>query len=122
VEEKHVALPQTLAAQAVPGAEAFPPLSLVRNTATLGREDIEGLATALLDLGSGYEAALRTVISMQRLLERVRRCEHVSPEATLLLQEMSRQMARLSEGSLTVTTELQEAQQRIQAMQGDPGD
>jgi hypothetical protein len=117
-----VALPQALAAQAVPAAEAFPPLSLVRKTTTWGREDIEGLATALLDLGSGYEAALRTVITMQRLLERVRRREHVSPEATLLLQEMSRQMAQLIEGDLTVTTQLQGAQQRIQAMQGDLGE
>ena len=55
-------------------------LSLVKPASTLRRDDIEGLATALLDLGSGYEAALRTVISMQRLLERVRRSEDVSPE------------------------------------------
>lgn len=114
-----MAPPQALAAQAARIVETFPPLSLVRNTTTLGREDIEGLATALLDLGSGYEAALRTVISMQRLLERVRRREQVSPEATLLLQEMSRQMTRLIEGGVTVTTQLQAAEQRIQAMQGD---
>jgi hypothetical protein len=117
-----VALPQALAAHAARPVEPLPHLSLVRNTTPPGREDIEGLATALLDLGSGYEAALRTVISMQRLLERVRRCEEVSPEAALLLQEMSRQMTRLMEGGAGIATHIQAAGARIHAMQGDPGE
>jgi hypothetical protein len=67
------------------------------------------MATALLDLGSGYETALRTVMSVQRLLERVRRCEDVSSEATLLVQEMSRQMIGLSEGAAAIAACLQAA-------------
>jgi hypothetical protein len=102
--------------------EALPHLSLVRHAATPGREDIEGLASALLDLGSGYEAALRAVLSIQRLLERVRRCEEMSPEAALLLQEMSRQMTRLVEGGATIATHLHAAAARTHAMQGDLGE
>lgn len=60
--------------------------------------DIEGLVASLLDVCSGYEAALRTVIAMQRNLERVRRCREVSPEAALLLQEIARQLEGLREG------------------------
>ena len=63
----------------------------------LPQSDIEGLVASLLDLSSGYEAALRTVISMQRNLERVRRCREVSPEGTLLLQEIGRQLEALRE-------------------------
>lgn len=59
--------------------------------------DIEGLVASLLDLCSGYEAALRTAISMQRNLERVRRCRDLSPEAALLLQEIARQLEGLRE-------------------------
>jgi hypothetical protein len=62
--------------------------------------DIEGLVAALLDLCSGYEASLRTVISMQRNLERVRRCREVSPEAALLLQEIARQLEALRESGV----------------------
>ena len=116
-----MAPPHALAAQARP-VDPLPHLSLVRHTTTPDREDIEGLATALLDLGSGYEAALRTVLSMQRLLERVRRCDELSPEAALLLQEMSRQMTRLMEGGTAIATHIQAAGERIHAMQGDPGD
>jgi hypothetical protein len=60
--------------------------------------DIEGLAGSLLDLCSGYESALRTVISMQRNLERIRKCREVSPEAALLLQEIARQLEVVREG------------------------
>ena len=60
--------------------------------------DIEGLVAALLDLCSGYESALRTVISMQRNLERIRKCREVSPEAALLVQEITRQLEGLREG------------------------
>lgn len=62
--------------------------------------EIEGLVGSLLDLCSGYEASLRTVISMQRNLERVRKCREVSPEAALLLQEITRQLESLREGGL----------------------
>jgi hypothetical protein len=97
-------------------------LSLVRTATTLSREDIEGLATALLDLGSGYESALRTVIGMQRLLERVRRSEDISPESALLLQEMSRQIATLVDCSAAMTRCLDAAGGRLSAMKGDRGE
>jgi hypothetical protein len=122
VEDKYVAPPHALAAQAARPVEPLPHLTLVRSTTTPGREDIEGLATALLDLGSGYEAALRTVLSMQRLLERVRRCGELSPEAVLLLQEISRQMTRLMEGGAAIATHTQATGERIHSMQGDPGE
>src|SRR5687767_15724778 len=96
-------------------------LSLVKSASTLRRDDIEGLATALLELGSGYEAALRTVMSMQRLLERVRRSEDISPEAALLLQEMSRQVSALTECGDAMTRCLENAGGRLLAMKGDRG-
>jgi hypothetical protein len=94
-------------------------LSLVRSATTLRREDIEQLATALLDLGSGYESALRTVIAMQRLLERVRRAEEILPESALLLQEMSRQVATLTDCSAAMAQCLEAAGDRLGAMKGD---
>ena len=94
-------------------------LSLVKTTPALRRDDIEGLAVALLDLGGGYETALRTVLSIQRLLERVRTSGEVSPECSLLMQEMSRQIAALSEGSAAVTRCLDTAATRLAAMKGD---
>jgi hypothetical protein len=94
-------------------------LSLVKSASTLRRDDIEGLATALLDLGGGYEAALRSVMSMQRLLERVRRSEDVSPESGLLLQEMSRQIAALNECSATMARCLDSTRRLLSSMKGD---
>jgi hypothetical protein len=94
-------------------------LSLVKHASTLCRDDIEGLANALLDLGSEYQSALRTVMSMQRLLERVRRSEDVSPESALLLQEMSRQVATLTECSSATTRCLETAGGRLSSMKGD---
>jgi hypothetical protein len=94
-------------------------LSLVKSASTLRRDDIEGLATALLDLGGGYEAALRTVMSMQRLLERVRRSEEVSAESGLLLQEMSRQVASLTERSAAMARCLDSARGLLSSMKGD---
>ena len=78
--------------------------------------DIEGLVAALLDLCSGYESALRTVISMQRNLERVRRCREVSPEATLLLQEITRQLEALRESGVTVDDRLGAAALHLDAI------
>jgi hypothetical protein len=97
-------------------------LSLVKATPTLQRDDIEGLAAALLDLGGGYETALRTVLSIQRLLERVRISGDVSPECVLLLQEMSRQIATLTDGSAAVTRCLETAASRLAVMKGDRGE
>jgi hypothetical protein len=97
-------------------------LSLVRTATTLSREDIEGLATVLLELGSGYESALRTVMGMQRLLERVRRSEDISPESALLLQEMSRQVATLVDCSVALTRCLDTAGGRLSAMKGERGE
>jgi hypothetical protein len=97
-------------------------LSLVRTATTLRREDIEELATTLLNLSSGYEAALRTVIGMQRLLERVRRSEDISPESALLLQEMSRQVATLVDCSAVMARCLEATGGRLSAMKGDRGE
>jgi len=97
-------------------------LSLVKPSSTLRRDDIEGLAAALLDLGSGYEAALRTVISMQRLLERVRRSEDMSPESALLLQEMSRQVGALAECGAAMGRCVHNASGLLIAMKGDRGE
>ena len=65
-------------------------LTLVKQASTLRREDIEGLAAALLDLASGYESALRTVMSMQRLLERVRRSEEIHSFPTRRSSDLDR--------------------------------
>ncbi len=97
-------------------------LSLVKQASTLRPEDIEGLAAALLDLGSGYESGLRTVISMQRLLERIRRAEHVSPESALLLQEMSRHFAALRDSGSALRTCIDHAGACLSAMKGDQGE
>jgi hypothetical protein len=97
-------------------------LSLVKSATTLRRDDIEGLAAALLDLGSGYESALRTVLTVQRLLERVRTSEDVSPECALLLQEMSRRVAELTEGSAAMLECLNAVGGRLSAMKGDRGE
>ena len=94
-------------------------LSLVKSTPSLQRDDIEGLAAALLDLSGGYETALRTVLSIQRLLERVRISGEVSPECVLLLQEMSRQVATLTDGGAAVTRSLETAASRLAVMKGD---
>ena len=94
-------------------------LSLIKSASTLRRDDIEGLATALLDLGGGYESALRTVMSMQRLLERVRRSEDVSAESGLLLQEMSRQVAALTECSAAMARCLDSTRGLLLTMKGD---
>ena len=74
---------------------------------------IQALATSLLDLCSGYETALRTVISMQRNLERIRGCEEVSPEAALLLQEIARQLEGLSHGHAGLTARLPGTSQHL---------
>jgi hypothetical protein len=94
-------------------------LTLVKQASTLRRDDIEGLANALLDLGCEYEAALRRVMSVQRLLERVRQSETISAESALLLQEMSRQIAALTESSETMTGRLATAGGRLSAIKGD---
>jgi hypothetical protein len=97
-------------------------LSLVKPATTLRRDDIEGLAAALLDLGGGYESALRTVLTVQRLLERVRKSEDVSPEAALLLQEMSRRVAELTEGSAAMIECLEAVGARLSGLKGDRGE
>ena len=97
-------------------------LSLVKSATTLRRDDIEGLAAALLDLGGGYESALRTVLAVQRMLERVRKSEDVSPECALLLQEMSRQVAELTGSSAAMLGCLNAASGRLSAMKGDRGE
>jgi hypothetical protein len=85
----------------------------------LSQRDIEGLASALLDLCSAYEGALRTVISMQRNLERVRHSDELSPEASLLLQEVSRQLAGLRDGETILGDRLRTAGRQLVAVIGD---
>ena len=71
------------------------------------RQDLDRMSASLLDLCSGYESALRTVMSMQRHLERVRCSEQVSPEAVLLLEEISRQLQDLTGRSGEVSERMQ---------------
>ena len=97
-------------------------LSLVKPATTLRRDDMDGLAGALLDLGGVYESALRTVLTVQRLLERVRTSEDVSPEGALLLQEMSRRVAELTDGSTAIIGCLETVNGRLSAMKGDRGE
>lgn len=81
-------------------------------------ESIQGLAGSLLELCSSYESALRTVISMQRNLERVRRCEELSPEAALLLEEIARQLQGLADGHSNLTGRLQMTGQHLEHVDG----
>jgi hypothetical protein len=106
----------------VPPPSLAPPahLSLVRTASPLRRDDIEELTTLLFDLGSGYECALRTVLSMQRLLERVRRSDDLSPESALLIQEMGRQVGALADGSTAIARCLEAAGKHLAGMKGDP--
>jgi hypothetical protein len=43
---------------------------------------------------------------MQRNLERIRKCREVSPEAALLLEEITRQLESLREGRATLEDRL----------------
>ena len=85
-----------------------PPLEDTRpasNTETEGARaarHIDALVAAVLDLGSGYEHALRTILCVHKLLERVRRCGAGSPEGALLVQEMSRYLASLRDSAVAV--------------------
>lgn len=63
---------------------------------------IDALVAAVLDLGCGYEHALRTILCVHRLLERVRCCGPASPEGTLLVQEVSRCLASLRDSAVAV--------------------
>lgn len=84
-------------------------------------QDIDGLASSLLDLCSGHEIALRTVIAMQRNLERVRRCGEASPERSLLLQEIARQLDGLREGCATLADRMGGADHRLDALRDAAG-
>ena len=108
-----MAPPHALGATASRRSDGHPTIALVNRREALPGEEIEGLAAALLDLGSGYEAALRAVLSMQRMLERVRRSGEVSPEAALLIQEMSRQCQGLVDGAASIERCLDTTGQRL---------
>jgi hypothetical protein len=82
----------------------------------LTRTDVERLAESLLDLGQHVEHALRTVMSMQRSLERVRRCDELSPEGALLLQEMARQVDSLARGQSGLDERLRATARQIAAV------
>lgn len=83
------------------------------------QRDIDGLAMALLDLESGYEQALRTVLSVHRMCERVRHATDASPDAGLLIGEMSRQMTVLGDGAGTLRDRLNAASRRVATLQRD---
>ena len=107
---------------------SIPPLQSATATAVIEQfplrhrrvcpENIQALATSLLDLGGGYEAALRTVISMQRNLERIRLCDEMSPEAALLLEEMARQLQGLADAGGVMSNRLQIAERHLQSIEG----
>jgi hypothetical protein len=59
---------------------------------------------------------------MQRLLERIRRSEEISPESALLLQEMSRQVATLADCGAATAWCLNAASGQLCAIKGDRGD
>jgi hypothetical protein len=114
-------VPSSALATAVPAdtASSLPHLSLVKSSPSLDRDNIEGLAMALLDLGSGYESALRSVMSVQRLLERVRHGDDVTPESALLLQEMARQIDGLADAATATSGRLEAAAGRLRVIKGD---
>ena len=58
-------------------------------------EEIGRLSMCLFDLRAAYEANLRTLTSMQRSLERVRRIDALPCESDLLLGEMARHIGAL---------------------------
>jgi len=79
-------------------------------------DEIDRLALMLLDLESGYEAALRTALSIHRLLERVRRCGAMSGEGTLLVQEMARKVVALGDGTSPLRKTLDDAAMHLAAL------
>jgi hypothetical protein len=83
----------------------------------LSRADVERLAVSLLDLGQQIATALCAVNSMQRSLERVRHCDALSPEGSLLLQEMARQIESLTQGQSAVDERLRVTARQIAAVQ-----
>ena len=109
-----MATPLALVVDSPADVQPFSPVH--RRPPQLARGDIEGLAAALLDLGSTVEQALRTVMSMQRNLERVRRCDQLSPEGALLLQEMSRQVEALTNGQDAVGERLRTTARQISTL------
>lgn len=68
----------------------------------LDGDTMAALACSLFELRAACEAQLRTLTSLQRHLERVRRLGSHTPEADLLLTEIDRQLRELQNGSLDV--------------------
>lgn len=95
-------LPQSCSAASKSPLEDARPTSDTESEGVRAAPQLDALVAAVLDLGSGYEQALRTILCVQRLLERVRRCGPASPEGTLLIQEMSRYLATLRDSALAV--------------------
>jgi hypothetical protein len=111
-----MATPQSLGSAPAARTAGIPAITLVDRAVEPSRADIDGLAATLLDLGSAYESALRTVLSMQRLLERVRRSRELSPEAALLIQEMCRQCQGLMDGGSALDDTLRAAGRRLETL------
>jgi hypothetical protein len=65
-------------------------------------EVITSLTTCLFDLRAACELQLRTLTSVQRHLERVRRLDRAVPERDLLLTEIARQLQELQDGSFDI--------------------
>lgn len=85
------------------------------------RQDLDRMATALLELCSGYESALRTTVAMQRHLERIRCSEQVSAEAVLLLEEIARQLQDLTERCCGVSERVQATAADLEAIRARIG-
>jgi hypothetical protein len=79
--------------------------------------DIDQLTMALLDLEGALETALRTALSVHRLLERIRQCGDTSGERTLLIQEMARKVLTLRDGAPPIERHLNDATRQIGALQ-----
>jgi hypothetical protein len=70
--------------------------------AQVDHDGMTSLATCLFDLRAACEMQLRTLTSVQRNLERVRRLDPKAPESDLLLTEIARQLQELQNGSFDI--------------------
>ena len=95
-------LSPTQSATLQPPLDATAPAPDTESEGAPAARHIDALVAAVLDLGCGYEHALRTILCIHRLLERVRCCGPASPEGTLLVQEMSRYLASLRDSAVAI--------------------
>jgi hypothetical protein len=70
--------------------------------AQVDHDGMTSLSTCLFDLRAACETQLRTLTSVQRNLERVRRLGAQGAESDLLLTEIARQLQELQNGSFDI--------------------